>query len=531
MSDFLNKFSKDAYDKKNETSTSPKQPAVNTELSKETKAINQEVQKHSKNEKNTDMQHEEVFEYDAESKKRRKKRLIIISSISVFVLIVASVFIYLSGNIKVPDFVNGQSSDAKIWGVQKGVFIELEEEFSLKFDSGVVFEQEPKGKSTVRKGDSVKLRVSKGADPEEVIALPDFSKMKKSEIEAWIKEKRVDNASITLEFSDTIEKDMFIKKAFRNANVTETSYRRKDVLTITVSKGKEEFEKNIKVSDFIGKSQQEVSAWADTNKVTLDVTEVYSDTVPMGNVVSQSFSAGTMISKVDTLSINVSKGKATIVPDFGGLSKEQAQARASSAGVSVSIEDLYNGSVGFGSLISQSIGSGTILSNPSTAVTLYYSLGVPFVPDLAGKSVQESVQLLSTMNNQGANISYNIVETNDNSVAPGIVIMNDSVGHSGFGLRTVLKVSAGGQVQIPTSQLLGKVYESEEVKQVVTDLQARGLKVVVMYYSTNAKIDGRPVVSGEIAELTVLEGTIRRFLNHNEVLNTGSQVLQIVIQK
>ncbi len=108
------------------------------------------------------------------------------------------------------------------------------------------------------------------------------------------------------------------------SDIDETEYQRKDSAAVYYSKGEEVFEKNITIPDFTGVAKEEVEKWAETNEIDMTYEEADSDTVEAGFIISQSETPDEKIAKRDKMEVVVSLGKATIVPNFAGLTAEEA---------------------------------------------------------------------------------------------------------------------------------------------------------------------------------------------------------------
>ena len=83
-----------------------------------------------------------------------------------------------------------------------------------------------------------------------IVSLTDFMKMNNHQAERWIKENKAENPSLIEEYSDTIEKGKPIRSEITNAEVTPETYQRKDPAKVYFSKGKQTYQKDIKVPDF-----------------------------------------------------------------------------------------------------------------------------------------------------------------------------------------------------------------------------------------------------------------------------------------
>jgi hypothetical protein len=109
--------------------------------------------------------------------------------------------------------------------------------------------------------------------------------------------------------------------------------------------------------------------------ITGSVTQAYDDIVPIGHIISQSPSAGTIVPIGSAVDMVVSLGQAVTVPDVTGMTQANAQSAIESAGlITGTITSVVNPSVLPGHIISQTPAGGTIVSGGS-AVNLVVSLG------------------------------------------------------------------------------------------------------------------------------------------------------------
>ena len=110
--------------------------------------------------------------------------------------------------------------------------------------------------------------------------------------------------------------------------------------------------------------------------LSISKTEAWSDTVPAQTVISQGTKEGTQIYEGTSVTLTVSKGPALVsVPKLIGLSKDQAQAALSSAGLSMGlIWQPYRWEYAYNSVFEQSIAAGTSVAR-GTFVNLSVSNG------------------------------------------------------------------------------------------------------------------------------------------------------------
>lgn len=130
--------------------------------------------------------------------------------------------------------------------------------------------------------------------------MPDVTGMKEAEAKKTLEDSGL-QVGVTYEKSDSVP----VGSVISSDPVKDSDVRRGDKVTIIVSSG----EDLIKVENVVGKKQSEAENTLDKQGFAVYVRENYDDTVPKGNVISQSPAAGTSQAKGSTITIIVSKGK------------------------------------------------------------------------------------------------------------------------------------------------------------------------------------------------------------------------------
>jgi len=126
-------------------------------------------------------------------------------------------------------------------------------------------------------------------------------------------------------------------------------------------------------------------------KVT--VVQQFSKSVPRGTVIGTSPPAGTQLSTLQPVTLQVSRGANTvIVPNVVGLNDQQALAALSQAGLS-GTEVQKDSTEPQGKVLSQSPGAGKRVGRGSQ-VTIFASTGAITVPDVVGQLRKDAVNLL-----------------------------------------------------------------------------------------------------------------------------------------
>lgn len=432
MSDFLSKFNKGKYDDlvkeqldsklenekdtKHEEGTSPD----DKETFYEQEESSTEVE--SPSSRSSRRSHvEEEIEIDPNYRKKKRRQLIMIISGVVLACLLIFLIYYMLVHVKVEDFVDEPISEARAWAKENKIEIKLEQKYSTEFEPNRIISQGvPPGKK-LRKGKTLTLTSSLGPDPDDVIPLPEFSEMSMEEAITWIDDHKAENLKMVTEYSDDIEDGSFIKLTINDDEIDASTYRRKDNAAVYFSKGKEVFKKDITIPDFTGKAKEEVENWADKNEIDMTYKEKDSDTVEVGHVISQNEAHDEKIAKRDKMEVVISTGKAVVVPNFWGLSPEEASSNYPD--LEVTVKEVYHAEVSYGTLIAQSIEKDTKLTeNDNKQVTVTYSLGKPYLRDFRGQLEGDLPQLFhEEYQSRGANVTY-IVKYVDSPEVKGTVV-------------------------------------------------------------------------------------------------------------
>lgn len=313
-------------------------------------------------------------------------------------------FLFLRPSIEMPNFVGKTQNDVGAWAKQQGVAtsgIIFMEEFNFDYDNGQIASQSVEEGTNVGKDAKITFVLSKGANPDEKVALPDIASMNQSELKEWISKNKLTKTKITTEFSDTVEKDEVI--SFDLKNVDANDFTRGTTLTIKVSKGPQPAG-TVTVEDFKDKDKAFVESWAKGKKVQLNVEEVYHDTVAKGLVISQSVESGKTMKEKEALTITVSKGKAISLPDFTKMNKEDLAAWKQNKDNSVIFVEKERYTNESKHVLEQSPKAGTSVES-GDVVTLTISIGKPRIKEsYIGKSIQDLVDWTNAERHKGADM-------------------------------------------------------------------------------------------------------------------------------
>ncbi len=382
---------------------------------------------------------------DPSYRDKQRKKYIILAAVGVLLLLLVAFGIYRLTHVRMPDFIGKNVSDARLWGTRNRIDFLLEQVYSKDHAVNTIISQSDTQNKMVRKGSTVTLVTSLGADPDEVIPLPAFETFSVDQAREWVEENQANNFSIVNQYSDSVEVGRFISLNIADKNITAETYKRKDTAIAYFSRGPEVFEKNITVPDFTGKPKAEVDTWAGTHSLKLTVDETTSSSIEAGLVISQSVPKGDKIAKNDPFSITVSLGEAVVVPDFHEYNMDNA---SEAVGVTTIIHTRYDEYIPYGNLISQSILPGTKLSDKDDkTIMVVYSLGLPYLKDLRGTTNEGELQKLffDEFQSKGANITYTVNYVQSSSPKGTVIYQStyESLVPLNFNVRLTISLGDG----------------------------------------------------------------------------------------
>lgn len=347
----------------------------------------------------------EVLETDPTYQGKRRRKQLLLGLIGVGGVVVAGFAYYAIAYTALPNFTGKPVSEARTWAREQQVKVTSEQVYSLTDDVNGVIKQSPAPKKKIKKQQTLHLVTSLGPDPEELIALPDFSRLSKTELADWKQSVKGENVTLIEEFDSKVPAGKFLREEFKNTDVTRDTYKRGDQLIIYLSKGKEVFKKDIAMPDFKGKSKKEVEKWAKSNLMSITFKEVASETVEEDAVVSQSIPPEEKIAKETKLTMELSFGKGAVIPDFATLTPETA---ATVPGLTVQVQERFTEGVPYGGLVSQSVAPGeTVALATEPVVRVVYSVGRPYLKAYFDQTEGDLAKaFFEDYRSKGANITY-----------------------------------------------------------------------------------------------------------------------------
>jgi len=244
------------------------------------------------------------------------------------------------------------------------------EQYSDMAVEGAVATQSPSPGSTVARGDTLVIVVSKGEAPAKA-KVPNVVGKSQADAESAI-EKAGFSVAVTKVYYDTVAKG----KVIAQQPEADSSVNKGSEVQIVVSLGKGTG--SATVPSVKGKSESDASNAISDAGLKTKVVRDYSDSVAKGKVIDQFPASGSKAAAGSEVLISVSLGKepagTVAVPDVMGMSEADAVAAVEGAGLVIQVEQLPSDSVAAGSVGYQFPAAGTQVA-PGSEVLVAVSTG------------------------------------------------------------------------------------------------------------------------------------------------------------
>lgn len=267
-----------------------------------------------------------------------------------------------------------------------------------------VIEQNTSG--NLKRDDELKLTFSYGEElGYDEVKLIDFTGKSKFEVEFYMKQHQI-RYDFDNEFSSKEKRGYAVSqsvKAGKSVKVNDESVK------VTISKGPK-----IKIPDLKGMDMTEVTEWAIKNKLKLEFSDKYDDSVKENNVISVNYNKGEIIEQGTVVKIVLSRGKLKM-PKFKGI--EDFRSWADKYEIKYEEKHEFSDSVDAGQVISYSYKKGDVIKNDDTIIVTISDGKKREVPNLKGLTKSEAISKL-----EKAGLNYNFVYKSSNDVGKDKVI-------------------------------------------------------------------------------------------------------------
>lgn len=248
-------------------------------------------------------------EYEDGYDKDKEKKVIIVAiltSLIIIALITLAGLKFLRGDspvggVSVPTFTGITLEQAEEIADGLGIkVVKIDEQTSEKYDEGLIIDQNIKEGQKVSKGEEIGVIVSGGVPSAD---MPDV--LGKSEDDATDIIKRISQASIKFEYEvrDGVEHGIVLNQEPKSG----TKINDDTIIVLTISEPEDVIK--IKVPNLVGKTEEQAKKEIEKAGLKIgNITEVDSDKVEKGLVVTQTIYAGDEVTENTALGFSISKG-------------------------------------------------------------------------------------------------------------------------------------------------------------------------------------------------------------------------------
>jgi len=239
------------------------------------------------------------------------------------------------------------------------------------------------------------------------------------------------------------------------------------------------------VEQLVGRTQTEAQLWATQNGLNLQVTEVYSDDVEAGVIISQEPPAGTRVKKGAFVYVTVSEGPDLSVtltlPDLLNMTKDEVEAWAKANHMTkVRITTEFSDTVPAGKVIRYEINDNTVVGNEVRRDTPVYVI--------VSKGIDTSVEMVEIPDFKTMTLAECYTFANDNGL--------------------VLSVTEQYDDYIPEGSIISSSVKEKEKVPRGTEIRlvaSKGKKIEIPDFSDYTKETALSVASGLGIPVTVIE--------------------------
>lgn len=175
------------------------------------------------------------------------------------------------------------------------------------------------------------------------------------------------------------EEGVILKQSIKNWKVVDPT---KEEVILTVSR-----QNDITLIDFTDMTSSEITTWATKNRIKVEFTEIYDESIQKGKYISSNYLKGDIIKVGNTIPVVISKGPLRMI---GFTSVEDFVAWAKENDVKYSIDYEFSDKVLEGKLISSSHKKNQIIKNSDMIKLVISQGGDTVIPDLLGLNKKEA---------------------------------------------------------------------------------------------------------------------------------------------
>ena len=307
-----------------------------------------------------------------------------------------------------------------------------------------VIEQNTSG--NLKRDDEIKLTFSYGEELGfEEVSLIDFTNMSKFEVEFYMKQHQL-SYKFSDSFSSKIKKGYVVKQSIEAGKSVKIN---DETINITLSKGPK-----IKVPDMKNMSMTEVTEWAIKNKLKINFSDKYDDSVKENYVISFNYDVDSIIEQGTVVKVVLSRG-ALKMPKFKSINDFYSW--ADKYEIKYEEKHEFSDSIDAGEVISYSYKAGEAIKNDDI-ITVTISDGKKReVPNLKGLTKKEAISKL-----EKAGLNYNFIYKNSVEDKDIVIRQSMSAGSEVSNGATITVTLSNGKAESKKNTDNNRVEKREE---------------------------------------------------------------------
>ena len=309
-----------------------------------------------------------------------------------------------SKEVVVPNMVNWDSERVLEFvknNYLSNVDVEFEESSKQK---DTVIEQNKSG--NMRRDEELELVFSYGEELGfDEVKLRDLSGMTEFEAKFYLKQNQL-KYKFEEVFSSKVKKGLVVKQDVKPGTMVAVN---DDRITISISKGPE-----IKIPDLKGMSMTDITEWVIKNKLKLEFTDKYDDSIEENSVISANYKEGEIVAEGTEIEVVISRGK-LIMPEV--KSYNDFKEWADKYDIRYEEKHEFSSSVKAGEAIKYSYKTGDTIRNNDPVVVTVSDGKESSVPSVVGLTKDAAASKLKS-----AGFGYGFVYSYSSTVSKGKVI-------------------------------------------------------------------------------------------------------------
>lgn len=328
-----------------------------------------------------------------------------------------------SKEVVIPNMV-GWDTERVLEFIKKNYLSNVDVEFvESSKEANTVIEQNKSG--NMKRDDEFKITFSYGGELGfEEVKLKDLSGMSKFEATFYLKQYHL-NYEFEEVFSSKVKKGLVVKQSIKAGTMVKIN---DEKVVVSISKGPE-----IKIPNLKGMSMTDITEWVIKNKLKLEFTDKYDDTIDENSVISANYKEGEIVAEGTVIEVVISRGK-LIMLDFE--SYNEFREWADKYGIKYEEQREFNDTIKAGEAIKYSYKVGDTIRNNDPVVVTVSNGKSATVPNVVGTSKADATNKL-----KNAGFGYSFVYSYSSSVAKGNVIRQSISGGSKVAQGTTITVT------------------------------------------------------------------------------------------